>query len=107
MLRNYLMPGFALRPAGRFCGTASDTVGGAGIRQECWWETVPPLASPAQAAPNSAQSKEPPLSGSEQLFSPSDVCAVAMHQMHEKLGEFGLNPELVLPAPEKSPPPRP
>ena len=90
MLRNYLMPGFALILLAVFASprstpTADLESGGRGA-------VGAPLQQPP-AKPQSTQSKEPQLEGSAQLFSPNSVCAVAMHEMHEKLGEFGLNPE--------------
>ena len=91
MMRNYLMPGFALVLLAVFASP----------------RPTPPLnvdlgaseasPNPAQQVPRplpAAQSKQPQLEGSEQLFSPNSVCAVATREMHEKLGEFGLNPEL-------------
>ena len=91
MLRNYLMPGFALVLLAAFASPRS--IPSAELesgRRDTGTTPVQKVTSTGQAA----RSKEPQIEGGKQLFSPDDVCAVATNEMHEKLGEFGLNPEL-------------
>src|SRR5271170_2824554 len=88
MLRNYLMPGFALVLLAVFAAPRStpSTVPEPGAGQ-----TNPPAVQQAPATPPAASAKASQLEPGKPLFKPDDVCAVAMNEMHEKLGEFGLD----------------
>ena len=88
MLRNYLMPGFAfvllaVFAAPRSAPSAAPEPGAVQAHALAPQQpTTTPVAAPA---------KVPPLEPGKPLFKPDDVCAVAMNEMHEKLGEFGLD----------------
>ncbi|HZD47753.1 MAG TPA: hypothetical protein VE178_03325, partial [Silvibacterium sp.] len=85
MLRNYLMPGFALVLLAVFAAPRSTP----SVAPEPGLSR-PRLTTAQQATttPVGTPAKVPPLEPGKPLFSPNDVCAVARNQMHEKLGEF-------------------
>src|SRR5277367_25772 len=87
MLRNYLMPVFALVLLPVFAAPRSTPLGaesaGRGVQAE---------SSPRGAAtPNNATSGKVTQIGGKQLFNPEDICSVAKYEMHEKLSEFGVD----------------
>jgi len=85
MLRNYLMPGFALVLLAVFASPRSLPSG------------AQPAGSGAQTAPSPQTPRRqtarevPQIEGSKQLFNPGDICSVARYEMHEKLAEFGVD----------------
>src|SRR5271165_2622130 len=88
MLRNYLMPGFALVLLAVFASPRSippgTESGGRGVQTE---PSPRGTNTPRAARP----SKVPQLEGSKQLFNPESICSVAKYEMHEKLAEFGVD----------------
>ena len=89
MLRNYLMPGFALVLLAVFASPRSIPPGAESTGRGAQAGPSPSGAStPKKAAPG----KVPQLQGSsKQLFNPDDICSVAKYEMHEKLAEFGVD----------------
>jgi hypothetical protein len=88
MLRNYLMPGFALVVLAVVTVPRSTPAAG----PEAGFGQSRPAAAPKSATPGQATSAQAQQFGSGKLlYSPDAVCRVAMNQMQEKLGEFGLN----------------
>ena len=87
MLRNYLMPGFALILLAVFAAPRSMPPGA---------EATGAVMQTAPSKKNSTEQKitpdeVPQIGGSKQLYSPKDVCRLAKYEMHEKLNEFGVD----------------
>ncbi len=95
MLRNYLMPGFALVLLAVFASPRSSPPS----PPEAAGTTVPASAQQLPAATQPAAGNMPNLGGSKQLYNPDQVCALAKIEMHERLAEFGVDyPEASVPA---------
>ncbi|MBV8674884.1 MAG: hypothetical protein JOZ33_15760, partial [Acidobacteriaceae bacterium] len=88
MLRNYLMPGFALVLLAVFAAprsTPTPAIEPGPAEQR----SATPAQVPAKRETSSAN--VPQIGAGKPLFSPDDVCAVATNEMQEKLHEFGLD----------------
>jgi hypothetical protein len=86
-MRNYLMPGFALVLLALVAGPRLSS-------------PPPPEAATAEVRSSSAQQaaatqpvagKLPSLGGGKQLYDPSQVCALAKIEMHQRLAEFNVD----------------
>ena len=86
MMRNYLMPGFALVLlavlASPRLSPPSQPEGGS---------AEPAAVKQLPAATQPASGKLPNLGGGKQLYDPDQVCALAKTEMHERLAEFNLD----------------
>ena len=87
MLRNYLMPGFALVMLAFFAAPRSTPP----VAPETASTERRPAAAQEPATNSKAASSNVPQIGTGKLLNPDDVCSVAKWEMQEKLGEFGLN----------------
>jgi hypothetical protein len=87
MMRNYLMPGFALILLAVF---ASPRPSPPPQPEAAAAETRPaPASQPAPGPP--VTGKMPSLGGSKQIYDPDQVCALAKTELHERLAEFNLD----------------
>ena len=86
MLRNYLMPGFALVLLAFFAAPRSTPTDA----------TESGLSAPRPSAQQAAHSREVKPAkvtqiGGKDLVKPDEVCSAALDEMQEKLGDFGLD----------------